>query len=874
MKTILYIFRFFTICLVVSFEYNCAPLALTGKNNNSTLLGALVAASSILPGLSDVPRDENGQPIIPDNKSYIRIKLQDDPIPPPLDQGLVHFVVDYKDISHDVYISGVGNKDERKQFDYFTLTIDSIEVKSVGKDKQILPAPQSTIRVFEKDKRYSALINNLRLPAGEYEYLIVNLYELHGNGNSKNPNQGNGNGNRPVDAPNTFHQISIENILYPLNFIKKRIQFTDHFKVEKGKLSTLHAKPTQPKVIHYQKNNAEYRSQVEFESKRYSIHLPIDKIWLTMKSISVTKSSGEEFVLNDTEYRFDLLSLRGTAVLLVGNDMIPAGTYSHFMIKLKDGSSIELENESQPLQIINDYNRNFRIAGPFELRGGRMTEIILDFDPNLSVFQSLDSGYVLEPNIRVVSIMSMTPEQDIRVQTALKDYANIVVKEADVIFQGKVNSLNYVLGNNIYGKSMVYTDLSLQVTDKLRGEVSNPDNFLFRNIGGIYQNKTLEVKGMPDFSSNETFILFLKKQGEGYSLVRGEMGKVSLSGTRLTVTEKNKWNGLNPVVKYSINPNITYLTPSNVEQTAKSSGLQWFSLGKANFAFLHNGIGDQTFPRDTNTANCQNAVLSGGDAKIFFRDNFDTDCTGNSCVFLWKCGSTIVQSDVQLNSVATRWTFLAPVDSSETNLQSELLHDFGHIAGVEHCKIGDTESMCSARLGNFWADFTPRDAMYRIPSYMEKIAANDIQALQKLYGILNLPFPADGKYALNEEDMQNVIAQIELENMAGLGSIEGRKKAGEYLAALANYNRKRTGKDLLTQYNEFESKVKGQMSGFDSDDLTLQRKLLTTGIYTAYKSKQDAQNGYLSFDPNFIEYTIQKHLELRALTIDAIGEGQ
>lgn len=33
-----------------------------------------------------------------------------------------------------------------------------------------------------------------------------------------------------------------------------------------------------------------------------------------------------------------------------------------------------------------------------------------------------------------------------------------------------------------------------------------------------------------------------------------------------------------------------------------------------------------------------------------------------------------------------------------------------------------------------------------------------------------------------------------------------------------------------------------------------------------------AQNGYLSFDPNFIEYTIQKHLELRALTIDAIGE--
>ena len=55
---------------------------------------------------------------------YIRIKLQDDPLPPPLDEGLVHFIIDYQDISHDVYVSGDGNKEERKKFDYFTLTVD------------------------------------------------------------------------------------------------------------------------------------------------------------------------------------------------------------------------------------------------------------------------------------------------------------------------------------------------------------------------------------------------------------------------------------------------------------------------------------------------------------------------------------------------------------------------------------------------------------------------------------------------------------------------------------------------------------------------------------------------------------------------------
>ena len=93
MKPFLVKFQFFAVFLIVSLQYSCVPLALTGSNNNSTLLGALVAASSISPGLNDVPRDESGQPIIPDNKSYIRIKLQDDPLPPPNDHNLTHKIV-------------------------------------------------------------------------------------------------------------------------------------------------------------------------------------------------------------------------------------------------------------------------------------------------------------------------------------------------------------------------------------------------------------------------------------------------------------------------------------------------------------------------------------------------------------------------------------------------------------------------------------------------------------------------------------------------------------------------------------------------------------------------------------------------------------
>jgi hypothetical protein len=159
---------------------------MVGDKDNLDKLTTFAGAALLLPGLSDVPRDNDGKAIVPDNKTYLRVKLQDDPIPPPENKGLVHFIIDYEEISRDIYVSGDGNKEESKQFDFFTLTVENIEVKPVGKDKILLPAPTKLIKIFEKNKKYSAVFNNLRLDIGEYEYLRVNLYELHGNsGNNK-----------------------------------------------------------------------------------------------------------------------------------------------------------------------------------------------------------------------------------------------------------------------------------------------------------------------------------------------------------------------------------------------------------------------------------------------------------------------------------------------------------------------------------------------------------------------------------------------------------------------------------------------------------------------------------------------------------------
>ena len=151
------------------------------------------------------------------------------------------------------------------------------------------------------------------------------------------------------------------------------------------------------------------------------------------------------------------------------------------------------------------------------------------------------------------------------------------------------------------------------------------------------------------------------------------------------------------------------------------------------------------------------------------------------------------------------------------------------------------------------------------------IAANDIQAIQILYGTLNLPFPSEGKYALNEEDIGDVIGQIEMEATVGANSVENRKQYGSYVANLVQYSQRRTGQNLRQQYDDFFDLAKRQTAGFSQEQLRFQLQYLNMGIYNGLKLKEDATKGYNTLDPTLLDYMLQKHLELRQSTIDGMG---
>lgn len=255
-------------------------------------------------------------------------------------------------------------------------------------------------------------------------------------------------------------------------------------------------------------------------------HLPELNRLLTMTKLSAVNNYNEKISLNEKPTLFELLELRNGAVGLMGHNMVPQGDYAFFELTLGTKQEIQIDGQFLPLTIEDAGQSVLRFMGPFALRGGRLTEVFLDFDPNTSIFYIPERGYILDPTLLTTSVISMTPVQDGRIRDALGQRSNTVTSESDLIFQGTVKSVSPFVSQNIYGKNTVYSQNTLTVEDRLRGQVSTPE-FSIQTPGGTVNSSTLKVKGMPEFTAGESCLVFLKKYGNRYAPTRGEMGKIS-----------------------------------------------------------------------------------------------------------------------------------------------------------------------------------------------------------------------------------------------------------------------------------------------------------------------------------------------------------
>jgi hypothetical protein len=198
------------------------------------------------------------------------------------------------------------------------------------------------------------------------------------------------------------------------------------------------------------------------------------------------------------------------------------------------------------------------------------------------------------------------------------------------------------------------------------------------------------------------------------------------------------------------------------------------------------------------------------------------------------------------------------------------MKNFGFITGLSSCKAGDATQCNDPNEPDI------SSAVYRFTQQGQKqtISQDDINGIQYLYGQYQLPFQTTGEYALNFTERNTLREYRLVEESLGFLTPERRMSIAKQTKALIGFSENKSKKPLQQMYDEFIGRMDRQTGGMSVDALIIQRDTLLKGIYTAHRTKEDVQNGYSTMDIGFIDYTINRQLNLWNKTIDALGSNR
>jgi len=474
----------------------------------------------------------DGMLTVADTTSLLRFKINDDPVPNAETNGLLKAVAVTKDIHSAV--SGLGLRIHDDDDVTIELNVEKIMVKEHKEKEKKKPREKEKIITyspsgdegkisFNHKRIYTQLTKGISMAAGMYEWLSVS-FKRDG-------------------------KLYYKNKVYTVHLGEREIVYPKGFTVEKGKITTLSLISIKDRFEdifkhgnrgerlesrHHHRSIFMKTGMVLGLSLRQFLPLdetqndPVMQAYIKFKSLSAVNEAGESIILNDQLTEFELLSLRNGAVALMGNNAVEAGEYEYFDLELEGNNYVIVNGSKYPLEIQEWAYDSVRFMGPFDLRGGRISEVFVNFDPNSSFIYIRGKGYILEPDIVVSAIVSLTPKQELRLVESLGARSNEVMGKAELAFEGWIKTVVPVLGQNIYGKNMIYSDVSLEVLDRLRGEVDLSAEYKLRMIGGSYNGINLRVPGMPQFTADEDVLLFLKEYNGRMSTVMGEYGKINI----------------------------------------------------------------------------------------------------------------------------------------------------------------------------------------------------------------------------------------------------------------------------------------------------------------------------------------------------------
>ena len=130
-----------------------------------------------------------------------------------------------------------------------------------------------------------------------------------------------------------------------------------------------------------------------------------EKVLVTIQSVSIGRADGSWLSLNTVPRQYDLFQLAENLVgVLIGRRSLPAGSYHQIRLQLSEDNQVVVGGVEYPLKTPSGQQSGLKLNGEFTLHGGRLTEIVVDFDAEKSILHNRGQGYLLKPVLRIASV--------------------------------------------------------------------------------------------------------------------------------------------------------------------------------------------------------------------------------------------------------------------------------------------------------------------------------------------------------------------------------------------------------------------------------------------------------------------------------------
>jgi len=145
--------------------------------------------------------------------------------------------------------------------------------------------------------------------------------------------------------------------------------------------------------------------------KMYLVDSPasFDSVIICVTRVEVHKSGNDStsgwFVINDSTRYFDLLLLTNGASAVLGDSSLSAGQYTQIRLIIGPGSYVIDQGVRHDLEIPSGSQTGLKLIHQFTIEGGKLYELILDFNVDKSIIITGNGQYKLKPTIRVIPMV-------------------------------------------------------------------------------------------------------------------------------------------------------------------------------------------------------------------------------------------------------------------------------------------------------------------------------------------------------------------------------------------------------------------------------------------------------------------------------------